>query len=103
MKTIKIFSYGTLQRSKFSRDRETRRGTLTGPYEIIESPSPLLVELDKGNFVIKGTLFEVSQEEINEIDEYENLPHLFKREEKIVVLEDGTKETAWVYLLNQLA
>jgi|GEM_PF-6941645 len=98
---IKIFSYGTLQKSKFSRDRETQRGTLTGSYEIIDSPSPLLVELNKGNFIIKGTLFKVSQEEINEIDEYEGLPHLFKREQKTVVLDDGTKEKAWVYLLNQ--
>ena len=100
---IKIFSYGTLQKSKFTRGKETKKATLTGPYEIMDSPSPLLIELNKGNFVINGILFEVNQAEIDEIDDYESLPHLFKREEKIIVLEDGSKETAWVYLLNHLS
>ena len=103
MSSIKIFSYGTLQKSKFSRGKETKSATLTGPYEIMQSPSPLLIELNKGNFVIKGTLFEVDQDEIDEIDDYEGLPHLFKREQKTVTLEDGTKEIAWIYLLNQSA
>ncbi|MBU0721677.1 gamma-glutamylcyclotransferase [bacterium] len=101
MGTFKIFSYGTLQKSKFSRNREQKKATLSGPYEMMKSDYPLLKEMNKGKNTISGILFEVSQEEINEIDDYESLPHLFKREEKSIVLEDGTKETAWVYLLNQ--
>jgi len=103
MSAIKIFSYGTLQKSKFTKGKEVKKATLNGPYEIMESPSPLLVELNKGNFVIKGVLFEVTQDEIDEIDDYESLPHLFKREEKNIILDDGTKEKAWVYLLNHIA
>lgn len=101
MGRFKIFSYGTLQKSKFSRNKEVQAGTLTGPYEIIEGDYPILKELNKGSNVIKGTFFEVSKDEIDEIDDYESLPHLFKREEKNVVLNDGTKEIAWVYLLNE--
>ena len=101
MSMLKIFSYGTLQKSKFSKDKETISGTLTGPYEIMKDDFPLLVEINKGSNVIPGTFFEVTQDEINEIDDYESLPHLFKREEKNVVLEDGTNVTAWVYLLNE--
>ncbi|EDZ63617.1 hypothetical protein CBGD1_1237 [Sulfurimonas gotlandica GD1] len=62
---------------------------------------PLLQEMYKGTNVISGLLFEVTQDEINEIDDYENMPHFFKRQEKEIVLEDGTKATAWVYLLNE--
>jgi len=103
MSAIKIFSYGTLQKSKFTKGKEIKKATLYGSYEIMDSPSPLLVELNKGNFAIKGILFEVTQDEIDEIDDYEGLPHLFKREEKEIVLDDGNKEKAWVYLLNQMA
>ncbi|QOY53081.1 gamma-glutamylcyclotransferase family protein [Candidatus Sulfurimonas baltica] len=100
MRNIKIFSYGTLQKSKFARNREHKEATLTGMYEIMEGDFPLLVYTHRGNKTINGILFEVTQDEIDEIDDYESLPHLFKREEKTIVLTDGTKETAWVYLLN---
>ncbi|WP_373036126.1 gamma-glutamylcyclotransferase family protein [Sulfurimonas sp.] len=98
---IKIFSYGTLQKSKFTRGKEVKPGTLTGAYEIMSGDFPLLQEMHKGTNVINGLLFEVSQDEIDEIDDYENMPHFFKRQEKQIVLEDGKKETAWVYLLNE--
>lgn len=101
MKNIKIFSYGTLQRSKFTRDRELIKATLTGPYEIMSGDYPLLREMNRGVNTIEGIFFKVSQAEVNEIDDYESLPHLFKREEKSIVLEDGSKEIAWVYLLNE--
>ena len=103
MSNIKIFSYGTLQKSKFTKGKETKKATLNGPYEIMDNPSPLLIELNKGNYVIDGIFFEVTQDEIDEIDDYESLPHLFKREEKDIILEDGSKEKAWVYLLNHIA
>lgn len=97
----KIFSYGTLQKSKFSRDKERKNGLLIGPYEFKTDDFPLLSEMNKGTNKISGILFEVSQDEIDEIDDYESLPHLFKREEKVIDLDDGTKEKAWVYLLNE--
>ena len=98
---LKIFSYGTLQKSKFTKDKDVMPGTLTGAYEIMKGNFPLLREINKGSNIITGTFFEVTQDEIDEIDDYESLPHLFKREEKAVVLEDGTNVTAWVYLLNK--
>ena len=101
MSMLKIFSYGTLQKSKFSKGKETVSGTLTGPYEIMKGDFPLLHEMNKGSNIITGTFFEVTQDEIDEIDDYESLPHLFKREELAVVLEDGRKLKAWVYLLNE--
>jgi gamma-glutamylcyclotransferase (GGCT)/AIG2-like uncharacterized protein YtfP len=101
MQNIKIFSYGTLRKSKFSRNREIKEASLTGPYKFIDSDYPLLKEINNGSSTIEGILFQVSQEEINEIDDYESLPHLFKREQKSIDLKDGTKEIAWVYLLNQ--
>lgn len=100
MQNIQIFSYGTLRKSKFSRNREQRPASLSGPYEITDSDHPLLQEMNKGTNTFEGILFKVSQEEIDEIDDYESLPHLFKREEKRIDLEDGTQETAWVYILN---
>ena len=102
MSSLKIFSYGTLQKSKFTKDKELKKATLNGPYEIMEDPAPLLVELNKGKHAIDGVLFEVTQDEIDEIDDYESLPHLFKREQKSVLLEDGTTQKAWVYLLNHI-
>lgn len=101
MQDIKVFSYGTLQKSKFSRNREVKDAVLVGPYEIMEGDFPLLKDVNIGKNTIKGKFFKVSQDEINEIDDYENLPHLFKREEKTITLDDSTKETAWVYLLNE--
>lgn len=100
MQNIQIFSYGTLRKSKFSKNREQRIATLVGPYEFIDSDYPLLQQMNKGSNTIPGVLFKVSQEEIDEIDDYESLPHLFKREQMSIDVEDGTKETAWVYLLN---
>ena len=97
---IKIFSYGTLRKSKFSRDKEIKKATLTGQYEFMEGPSALLKEMNKGKNTIDGILFHVSQDEIDEIDDYESLPHLFKRVQHEIVLEDGSKEKAWVYILN---
>ena len=103
MHNLKIFSYGTLQRSKFTKGKVLQKASLNGPYEIMEDPAPLLVELNKGNHTINGVLFEVTQDEIDEIDDYESLPHLFKREEKNILLEDGSTQKAWVYLLNHIA
>lgn len=103
MGMINIFSYGTLQKSKFTKGKEKKSATLNGPYEIMEDPAPLLVELNKGNHAIKGIMFEVTQDEIDEIDDYESLPHLFKREKKSIILEDGSEQKAWVYLLNHIA
>ena len=102
MTTHKIFSYGTLQKSKFTKGKELTKAVLKGPYEIMEDPNPLLVELNKGENIINGLFFEVTQDEIDEIDDYESLPHLFKREEKSILLENGTQEKAWVYLLNHI-
>ena len=101
MGMIKIFSYGTLQKSKFTRNKEIRSAKIVGPYEIMKGDFPLLHELNKGNNTITGILFHVTQDEIDEIDDYESLPHLFKREELKVYLEDGTQDKAWVYLLNE--
>jgi gamma-glutamylcyclotransferase (GGCT)/AIG2-like uncharacterized protein YtfP len=66
----------------------------------MEGPSALLREMNKGVNTINGIFFYVSQDEIDEIDDYESLPHLFKRVQLNIVLEDGTKEKAWVYVLN---
>jgi gamma-glutamylcyclotransferase (GGCT)/AIG2-like uncharacterized protein YtfP len=101
MQNIKIFSYGTLQKSKFSRNREHKKGSITGAYALTNTAHSVLQELKKGHTTIKGILFSVTQDEINEIDDYEGLPHLFKRVEKVIDLDDGTKETAWVYILNE--
>jgi len=101
MSMLKIFSYGTLQKSKFTKNKDVTTGTLTGPYEIMDGDFPLLREMNKGSNVIHGTFFEVTRDEIDEIDDYESLPHLFKREEMDVVLEDGRNLKAWVYLLNE--
>jgi gamma-glutamylcyclotransferase (GGCT)/AIG2-like uncharacterized protein YtfP len=101
MATYKIFSYGTLQRSKFVRGKTLRKATLTGPYEIMKSDYPLLQEIDRDGNTIPGIVFEVTRAEIDEIDDYEGMPHLFKRQEKKVVYEDGGSDTAWVYLLHE--
>lgn len=101
MHMFKIFSYGTLRNSKFVRDREVVEATLEGPYAFKEEGFPLLHENARTNKLIKGLFFLVTEDEINEIDDYEGMPHLFKRQEKEIVLADGTKELAWVYLLNE--
>ncbi|WP_455757682.1 gamma-glutamylcyclotransferase family protein [Sulfurimonas sp.] len=98
---IKIFSYGTLRKSKFTKGKELKTASITGPYEFINSDYPLLQEMNKGKNTIPGVLFNVSQDEIDEIDDYESLPHLFKREELQIDLEDGSTDKAWVYLINE--
>ncbi len=101
MSAIKIFSYGTLQKSKFTKGKSVTPATLEGTYKIMEGDYPLLKEISNGINRINGVVFEVTQAEIDEIDDYEGMPYLFKRQEKTVTTEDGTKVVAWIYLLSE--
>jgi gamma-glutamylcyclotransferase (GGCT)/AIG2-like uncharacterized protein YtfP len=100
MDTYNIFSYGTLQ-NIFGKNRPTRQAALMGAYEMMPDDYPLLRAGDREGNVIEGVIFEVTGEELDAIDDYEEMPHLFKRQEKTVMLADGGTERAWVYLLHE--
>ncbi|MEO6611706.1 MAG: gamma-glutamylcyclotransferase family protein [Chitinophagaceae bacterium] len=104
-----LFSYGTLQNEKvqlelFGRILQGRRGVLKGyravPIEITESAflskgeqnyQLIAVHSNDKNDHIKGTVFEISEDELLLADKYE--PANYKR--NMVTLVSGKK--AWVY------
>ena len=52
----------------------------------------------KDNEKVFGVLYELDQEALNILDEFEGYPHVFNRESVEVKDEDGQAFKAWVYL-----
>jgi len=101
-----LFTYGTL-----NEDRPTMKNAeMICPVETVEkyykdqqSFYPYLLEKIEGFYHvenIKGTLWEVPEEDFEAIDKYEDAPELFYRTE-IEVETENMKYSAWCYFINE--
>lgn len=106
MNTVKIVCYGTLmtgeRNHRFCRNAVsikpcTFRGTLydTG----WGFPAVQLT----GSGTVHGEIMEVPIADWPGIDRLEGYPRLYDREEIEVVLEDGTADRGWVYVMNDVS
>lgn len=98
----RFFFYGTLKTGYSANDLlrgAPSLGAITTHaryhlYRIAGFPGMVVGEATGG---VRGELFEVEDECIEDLDQYEGVPHLFRREQ--IDLADGTK--AWAYLYNR--
>ena len=89
-----VFVYGSLK-GKYP-DSEPAR--LPGEHKLDHTGMfPRLVKSTEVN-LIPGELIQVNDEQLKDLDEYEDHPNLYKREEKEVILDSGEMTTAWVYV-----
>jgi len=49
---------------------------------------------------VEGILYEIEEQDLKKLDNYEGHPYHYDRKEMEVELEDGTKVKAWVYVAN---
>lgn len=103
-----LFVYGTLRKDASGEMRSflTRNAERVGEGKIeaklrLVSWYPAATRA-KGSYVV-GDMFRLRnpEETLKRLDEYEDVPTLYVREEMEVEMTDGRKLTAWVYLFNQ--
>lgn len=99
----KLFVYGTLKHGKRAHGLLEREGakfirdTTTSPnhhiYRVGWFPGMIVDDQIIGG--VRGELYEVSTECLDNLDRYEGAPHLFRR--AIIRLSDGTECVAYLY------
>ena len=105
MKTLKLITYGTLMtgernhrlcRNAVSITPCTIKGTLydTG------WGFPAFVQL--GDTVVHAELIEIPFEDWANVDRLEGYPRLYDRRLIQATLADGSEDTGWVYIMNNL-
>ena len=103
---FKLFVYGSLKRHKSAfgflegHNAVFLKEAVTAPryhlYQISWFPGMVIDDLDEGTTGgVHGEVFEVTEECLQDLDRYEGVPHLFRREE--VFLEDGDKVFAYIF------
>lgn len=105
MRGIRLFVYGTLKRGGVGAARldgaifEGPATTATGfaLYDLIEYPA-LVASLDG---VVEGEVYQVTLEQLAELDSYEGYPDLFHRE--LVSLADGSQAQAYLMPAHAVA
>jgi gamma-glutamylaminecyclotransferase len=104
-KDIKIFVYGTLKRNK-QFNYIMKRAKFIGEAETIEKYAlyfdhiPYMVKNEKISNV-KGEVYEVTSDLLKLIDDFEEHPDYYKREEIRVKLENGDIISVWAYLFPE--
>ncbi len=99
----KIFVYGTLKKGHRAHNFLEEHNAVflkevsTHPeyhlYKLGWFPGMVLDEHIRGG--VRGELYEVSEECLERLDQYEGAPHLFRREE--MELDDGTTAISYLY------
>ena len=74
------------------------RGTLYDPHYGF----PAFVPKSRGAFAVAGEVLEVAEETFARLDRLEGYPHLYDRKRVPILLEDGSRVEAWVYVLQRL-
>lgn len=74
------------------------RGTLYDPHYGF----PAFVPKSRGAFAVSGEVLEVAEETFARLDRLEGYPHLYDRKRVPVLIEDGSRVEAWVYVLQRL-
>jgi gamma-glutamylcyclotransferase (GGCT)/AIG2-like uncharacterized protein YtfP len=98
---MKIFVYGTLR--GLGSGKHIGEATIKGRLFKSKTWFPFATD---GNRLIKGDIYEISGEELEEIDRYEGYDKtsvkksLFIRKETTAVLHNGSKISVLVYFLN---
>lgn len=104
---IRVAVYGTLltgegnyHRGADALNREPcrLRGTLYDPHYGF----PAFVPKARGAFAVAGEVLTVTPRTFAGLDELEGYPHLYDRKRVLVLLEDGSRVEAWVYVLQRL-
>ena len=95
-----VFVYGTLKRGKrahslLSRARFVGEGTVEGYEMYIVRDYPGIV---RGKGKVRGEVYEVDEETLRRLDEYEGVPLYYERVEETVELDNGEKVKAYLYL-----
>ncbi len=97
--TTNVFVYGTLMPKAWNHRlieeyvRQAVPGTIPGI--LIDLGSfPALIP---GDGIVRGVLLTVDCTAIQITDRLEGVPHLYRRKETNVTLDDGSTVTAWVY------
>jgi gamma-glutamylcyclotransferase (GGCT)/AIG2-like uncharacterized protein YtfP len=99
MRRIRLFVYGTLKRGGVGAARlagaifEGVATTATGfaLYDLVEYPA-LVAMLEAGR--VEGEVYQVTLDQLAELDSYEGYPDLFHRE--LVPLADGSQAQAYL-------
>ncbi|MCS6989029.1 MAG: gamma-glutamylcyclotransferase [Chloroherpetonaceae bacterium] len=101
-----LFVYGTLRkgarggRFMIERSEHVGEGKIEAKlYQVSWYPAAIRAT---GSYVV-GDVFRLRnpEETLKRLDEYEDAPNLYVREEIKVEMNDGRKLKAWVYLFNQ--
>jgi gamma-glutamylcyclotransferase (GGCT)/AIG2-like uncharacterized protein YtfP len=111
MKDIRVFVYGTLKRGYFNHMRclyGRPNVEFVGTAETVNKltlydmgPFPFVTKDGKGVSTIKGEVFNIDAEVFADLDHLEGYPgEGYDRCEIPVRLADGTKTTAWIYIMD---
>ena len=101
MKSELLFVYGTLKRG-FGNHYYLKdaiflgRGRTKERYAMYELSIPYVVKDERVSHIV-GEVYEVGRDTLKRIDMLEGHPFAYKRERVVVVLEDGTEVSAWLY------
>jgi len=95
-----VFVYGTLKKNKganhfLSNAKFLGEGVIQGYEMYIVSYFPGIV---KGNGKVRGEVYEVDEEILEMLDEYEGVPYLYERIKETVKLDNGKEIEAYLYL-----
>ena len=95
-----IFVYGTLKRGRranylLANSRFLGEGSIEGydMYLVVDFPA-----IVKGKGIVKGEVYEIDEETLKELDNYEGFPLLYDRVLESVNLYNGKEIEAYVYV-----
>ncbi len=89
----------TLRRRLLGRDVRVERGILTGFRR--RKNRHFYITREARAFVEGLLLFELSNQDLIRLDQYEEVPHLYTREKLTVSSSSNHRYLAWVYLPTQ--
>ncbi len=95
-----VFVYGTLKRGKrahslLSWAKFVGEGTVSGYEMYIVRDYPGIV---RGEGKVRGEVYEVDEETLKKLDEYEGVPFYYERVEETTELDSGERVRAYLYL-----
>ena len=108
MKTVKIFVYGTLKKGFRNHDRfcgnaiSIELATVNGRLYDTGWGFPAMQLSDNPDDIVHGEIITIPEADLPAIDRLEGVPRLYQRVEIRAVSEDGTKSTAYCYVMEHL-
>lgn len=95
--------YGTLKQGRGNHSllqhvEKHSDAWLVAGHRLYESGIPFVVEDDSGDYEIKLEIYKVDDKTLQNLDWLEGHPEFYERKQKEITLDDGSTETAWVYI-----